>query len=222
MDEGVTAPARRFLPSPPDDLKALVKRTRWDTSRLIHRVHHQQYAGNAFNPGIKGNARFSPIKTRAGHPIPTLYGGTTVECAAMETVFHDVPYASGLKTYEKSKLETQRHTVLAPRRDLILADLSNVPLRKLGIERSQLIDTEADCYPYTRSWGAALHEQCPDIDGLCWVSRQHDRELALIIFGDRVRVEDLAHLDGPTHLTSDVKLYNLILSLASELGVNLV
>ncbi|WP_175983233.1 RES family NAD+ phosphorylase [Caballeronia zhejiangensis] len=222
MGEGITASAGRFLPSPPDNLDALVKRTRWETSRPIHRVHHQQYAGNAFNPGFKGNARFSPIRTGAGYHIPTLYGGTTIECAAMETVFHDVPYAPGLKTYDKSKLETQRHTVLAPRRDLILADLSNVHLRKLGIERSQLIDTEADCYPYTRSWGAALHDQCPDIDGLCWVSRQHDRELALIIFGDRVRVEDLAHLDGPTHLTSELKLYRVILSLASELGVNLV
>lgn len=43
------------------------------------------------------------ITATAGR-FPTLYGGTTVEYAAMETVFHDVPYAPGLKTYEKSKL----------------------------------------------------------------------------------------------------------------------
>lgn len=31
----------------------------------------------------------------AGASIPTLYGGTTFDCAAMETVFHDVPIAPG-------------------------------------------------------------------------------------------------------------------------------
>lgn len=44
---------------------------------ILHRVHLSHYAANQFNPGVKGNARFSPIKTRHGQPIPTLYGGST-------------------------------------------------------------------------------------------------------------------------------------------------
>ncbi|UYP75627.1 hypothetical protein [Pantoea dispersa] len=44
---------------------------------ILHRVHLSHYAANQFNPGVKGNARCSPIKTRHGQPIPTLYGGST-------------------------------------------------------------------------------------------------------------------------------------------------
>jgi hypothetical protein len=121
---------------------------------LLHRVHLDVYAAEAFNPGIKGNARFSPIVNATGKPIPTLYGGTSFNCAAMETVFHDVPFAPGLKTFAKHKLEGQLHSVLVAAAALRLADLRNVPLRKLGVERKQLIDTEKDTYGQTRKWAA--------------------------------------------------------------------
>jgi hypothetical protein len=35
-------------------------------------------------------------------------------------------------------------------------DLSSVPLRKLGVTRKQLIDTEKDQYPATRKWAEAI------------------------------------------------------------------
>lgn len=93
----------------------------------------------------------------------------------MEIVFHDVPFAVGFKTYDKAKLIGQIASRVIPRRDLSLADLSSTALRKLGVERSQLIDAEKDRYPQTRIWAEAIHAQCPDVDGLCWVSRQDDR-----------------------------------------------
>ncbi len=68
----------------------------------------------------------------------------------METVFHDVPFAPGFKSFDKRKLVGQIHSVLLPAMDLVLADLSNVSLRKLGVPRAQLIDTEKDRYPETR------------------------------------------------------------------------
>ena len=69
----------------------------WKAGTALHRVHLDVYAADAFNAGITGNARFSPIVNAAGKPFPTLYGGTSLNCAAMETVFHDVPFAPGLK-----------------------------------------------------------------------------------------------------------------------------
>lgn len=54
------------------------------------------------------------------------------------------------------------------------------------------------------------------------MSRQHDRELAVVLFGERAASNDLAYVDGPAGLMCDLKLYNLILSLASDLGVNLI
>ena len=172
------------VPDPPAVLH--ITPATWKARTALHRVHLDVYAAEAFNPGIKGNARFSPVVKAAGKPIPTLYGGSSFECAAMETVFHDVPFAAGLKTFAKDKLDGQLHSVLATTAALTLADLRNVPLRKLGVERKQLIDTEKDTYDQTRKWAAAIHSQHAHIQGLCWTSRQDDSAMAVMLFGDRV------------------------------------
>lgn len=189
---------------------------------MLHRVHLGVYAAEAFNPGIKGNARFSPIVNAAGKPIPTLYGGTSFNCAAMETVFHDVPFAPGLKTFAKHKLEGQLHSVLAATAVLTLADLRNVPLRKLGVERKQLIDTEKDTYGQTRRWAAAIHAQHAHIQGLCWTSRQDDSAMAVMLFGDRVGAGVLTRRDASRALLDDGPAYMDLLTLADMIGVRVV
>jgi hypothetical protein len=194
----------------------------WPGGRIIHRIHLDLYGSAQFNPGHRGNARFSPIRNAKGVHIPALYGGMTFACAAMETVFHDVPFAAGLKTYDKRKLAGQLYSRVEPRRDLILADLSSTALRRLGIRRSELIDTEKDRYPLTRAWAAAIHAQCPDVEGLCWVSRQDDRALALMMFGDRVASADLAALGASLDLTADVHVYSDLLDLADRIGMKIV
>jgi RES domain len=55
-----------------------------------------------FNPSPARNARFSPLVNAAGPVIPTLYAGTTLDCALMETVFHDVPFVAGPKIWSKA------------------------------------------------------------------------------------------------------------------------
>jgi RES domain len=111
------------VPASPDDLAKLVKTVTWPKGQVIHRIHLKNYRSSEFNPGLMGNARFSPIKASDGASIPTLYGGTTFECAAMETVFHDVAFAAGLKTFDKQKLTDQVYSQVTPKRDLNLADL---------------------------------------------------------------------------------------------------
>lgn len=188
----------------------------------IHRIHLNLYAGVEFNPGLKGNARFSPVKNASGASIPTLYGGTTFDCAAMETIFHDAPFAPGLKTYDKVKLADQVYSQVAPQGELVLADLSVTALRKLGITRSQIIDTDKDRYPATRPWAEAIHAQCPDIQGLCWISRQDDRTLAMMLFGDRIPAEMLVQSGVSLDLTENSDVYSELLELADRIGVKIV
>jgi hypothetical protein len=171
---------------------------------------------------VNGNARFSPIKTTGGDPIPTLYGGTSFDCAAMETVFHDVAFTAGFKSHDKRKLERQVHSVLVPASELVLADLSNVALRKLGIQRGQLIDTEKDRYPDTRQWAVAIHAQCHDVQGLCWISRQDDRAQAVMLFGDRVDAAMLVPQGTSRDVLQDLNAYAEVLSLADRIGIYLV
>ncbi len=208
------------VPDPPAVLH--ITPATWKAGAALHRVHLDVDGAEAFNPGIKGNARFSPIVNVAGKPIPTIYGGTSFNCGAMETVFHDVPFAPGLKTFAKHKLEGQLHSVLAPTAALTLADLRNVPLRKLGVERKQLIDTEKDTCGQTRQWAAAMHAQHAHIQGLCWTSRQDDSAMAVMLFGDRIGAGVLTQLVASRALLDDGPAYMDLLSLADMIGVRVV
>lgn len=49
----------------------------------------------------------------------------------------------------------------------------------------KLITSPSRNYPLTARWAEALHHQCADADGLLWMSRQRDRDHALLLFGDR-------------------------------------
>jgi hypothetical protein len=220
MAKGAAIAALPTLPSPPPNLADLFTTTTWSKGQAIHRIHGDIYRHDEFNPG-KGNARFSPIFDAKGLPIPTMYGGDGFECAAMETVFHDVPVTPGLKTYDRIKLEAKLYSAISPDRDLILADLSNTALRKVGISRAQLIDTEKDRYPYTRRWAEAYHAQCLNIDGLCWVSRQDDRAFAVVLFGDRTRGVKF-DLVRPSSDVATGTTYSSLLALADRIGVALV
>ena len=201
-----------------------VSTMKWSLDTIIHRVHQDHYAGDQFNPGLNGNARFSPIKDALGAPVPTLYGGSTFACAAMETVFHDVPFAPGLKTLDKRKLAGQVHSQVQvmPGADLVLADLRSKALRKLGVARNQIIDTEKDQYPITRQWAEAIHTQCPQVQGLCWTSRQDDSAQALMLFGDRLKQGVLQAGAASRNLVGDAKAYDDVLLLAEQIGVDIV
>ncbi|MGF7151419.1 hypothetical protein FHS96_005085 [Sphingomonas zeicaulis] len=207
------------IPTPPSRLDALVKRISWSKGRVIHRIHPAIYAADQFNPGPKGNARFSPIFDAKGNGIPTIYGGTTFDCAAMETVFHDVPFVAGLKTHAKRKLRQHLHSQIVVTADLQLADLTGTALRKLGIMRGDLIDSEKNVYPQTRAWAEAIHARCKDVQGLYWISRQDDRAVAIILFGDRMGATTLTAHAPSADIVDDAATYADVLKLAARIGV---
>lgn len=206
----------------PPSISLNIARTTWPKDLLFHRVHYALYGAIEFHPGVTGNARFSPIRNKAGEPIPTLYGGASFECAAMETVFHDVPFTPGFKTYDKARLNGQMHSQVLPTADLVLADLGSKALRKLGIERKGLIDTEKDQYPITRLWAEAIHGTFPDVQGLCWTSRQDDSARAMVLFGDRVAPGLLRQAGTTRSLVLDAARYGELLDLAALIGVDIV
>ena len=196
--------------------------TTWPAGEVLHRVHKLDYGAVQFNPGIVGNARFSPIADADDKLIPTLYGGSSFACAAMESVFHDVPFTAGFKAYDKNRLEGQGHSQFTATQDLALADLSSRALRKLGVERKQLIDTEKDQYPVTRQWAVAIHTAFPRVQGLCWISRQDDSARAVVLFGDRIADGVLRPSAATRSLVADPAAYGELLALAEQIGVDIV
>jgi RES domain len=174
-----------------------------------------------FNPSSTGNARFSPLADTAGAVIPTLYAGTTLDCALMETVFHDVPFVAGPKMWSKAThVAGKVWSQLTLSRGLALIDLSAVPLRKLGISRKDLIECDGSQYPETRAWALALHDQYPNAEGLTWTSRQADPARAIVLFEDNLKGSVLIPSGLPTPLLlSDGSARLEILMLAQQLGV---
>lgn len=103
FSEGRATPATDLAASTPEPAATLhVTLTVLAKGNVLYRVHQDIYQPDQFNPGVHGNARFSPIQDDQGRAIPTLYGGTTVDCALMETVFHDVPHTAGFKSFDKA------------------------------------------------------------------------------------------------------------------------
>jgi hypothetical protein len=141
----------------------------------------------------------------------------------METVFHDVPFAPGLKNWSKATHVADKvFSTIALDRNLTLIDLSSIPLRKLGISRKDLIESDSAHYPETRPWALALHDQCPNAEGLTWTSRQADPARALMLFGDHLAGPAFTVKSAPTPLLqSDGSVILDVLFLAQRLGVNL-
>jgi len=213
---------RRSEATPAPPAKLHVTLTAIAKGQVLHRVHLQRYRADQFNPGQSGNARFSPIGNDAGQLIPTLYVSTTLDCALMETVFHDVSHAAGFKLFVREKMAALVHSTLYIERSLQLVDLSSVALRKLGVTRRQLIDTDKDQYPATRQWAGAIHHQYPQAQGLCWISRQDDSARAVMLFGDRIADDALSPHGDSRSLLDDGNIYDAILDLANRIGVTVV
>jgi RES domain len=157
----------------------------------------------------------------AGVVVPTIYAGTTLDCALMETVFHDVPFVAGPKIWSKAThIAGKVYSQLTLSRDLALIDLSAIPLRKLGISRRDLIECDGSQHPESRAWALALHDQHPDAEGLTWTSRQADPARAIVLFEDRVTGSALVVGGAPTSLLlSDGSAIPEVLMLAQRLGV---
>ena len=153
----------------------------------VWRVHGRAFGAIDFNATGRGNARFSPIRGQDGHIVPTLYAGTTLEVAFMETVLHDVPSpAAGFILTLDPETESRRAARPRTAVPLRLADFTAIGLRRLGLQRSDTIDCDKGGYPATRQLAAWLYARRPELQGIWWTSRQDDRAQAMMLFGTRV------------------------------------
>jgi hypothetical protein len=209
------------LPPPPDPFDLPYNVETWSTRKSIMRVHHCRFGATEFNPGA-GDGRFHPLHDGAGNPVPTLYGASTFFGAVSETVFHNIPVTGPGKLIRQSVLMPLLCCTLRPARPLRLLQLRSYGLTKLGLTRAQLIESEADQYAVTRAWGAALYQRAPEVDGLIWTSRQDDAAAALVLFGTRVRREELVVTATPRPLYPPGQGWQDLLFAADAAGILVV
>jgi hypothetical protein len=64
-----------------------------------------------------------------------------------------------------------------------------------------------------------LHHHNPQIDGLVWMSRQRDRDRAMVLFGDRLDPTTLEGRSIGPALRHNDALRQVVLSLALRVGI---
>jgi hypothetical protein len=188
---------------------------------VLWRVYPQKYDVDGFNDTPLGNARFSPIEV-AGSIVATLYAGSTLDVALMETVWHDAPIPShDFDLILKAATEPRRVGSFKPSGALRLVDLTAVGLRRLGLTRSNVIDGDQADYPITRQLCTWLYENKPEAQGVCWISRQNDEGWAVVLFKPRLGDISLA-VDAKDEIFTDGPHLDALLTLAERLGASVI
>lgn len=172
----------------PKPSPALLRRLRTRVLRagtVLHRGVKQAHPDTtALVPGM-GDTRFAPLPG-----VAHAYVATTAFAALLESAFHEaVPpdrriYLAQLGAWLEGRV--------AVAGDLRLIDLGDTELERLGLDRTQLVATDALHYPCTRAWAEALHGRHVGghaTHGLVWESRQTELQAAAI--ADRPALSEL-------------------------------
>ena len=143
-------------------------------------------------------------------------------CTARHAV--DLPYFHGHNgtTVWARRLDdfaNRAHGCVVPQPDLRLDNLTTDGLHRLKLPKAELIASAAIDYLATARWAEAIHHQHPDADGLVWMSRQRDRDHALMLFGDRAD-KALAGTRMGSALSSNDVLRQSVLALALRVGID--
>lgn len=115
--------------------------------------------------------------------------------------------------------EGRAHRQLVPLRSLQLVNLTTDGLHRLKVPKAELVASPPIDYIDTACWAEASHHQYPEVDGLFWMSRQRDRDQALVLFGDRVGSALTGTRMGAPLRANDV-LRQAILALALRVGID--
>jgi len=149
------------------------------------RFHDRGLDGAAYNPCLGGPTRFAPLFLPTGECLPTLYAATSLEAAAWESLFHDAPHTAGPKFVRLRKITTRALSVIELAHDMVVAPLHAPDLHRLGLAKTDLIETPPTAYGHTARWAEAFHRADPAIAALRWTSRRCDPDLAFLFFEDR-------------------------------------
>jgi hypothetical protein len=179
-----------MTPPPPDPFPK-INRIVLPKATDLHRILNINFDSNSFNPCKGRPSRFAPLIRSDKTCISTAYAASNLECSVHETVFHEIQHDARRKSIGFHVIENLNYAVLRYRHPLKLASLFEPDLNRWGLTRQQLIDTYATDYLETARWAIAIHDGYSDIDGLVWTSRRCDPERAYVLFGDRVRSNEL-------------------------------
>lgn len=188
----------------------------WPAGRPMWRVYDATYGPTGFNPSSK-SARFRPISD-AGAVVPTAYGGEDATIALTESVLRDEDFPGPSPVLFAVQLARYAIAVIVCQQDLTLVRLNGTGLRRLRLDRGQVIDTDKSAYPATAALAQQLYDHRPVAQGLLWTSRQSDHGDAVILWETRMGTARFDVVEGPYALGRGHGL-RLVREVAEECGV---
>jgi hypothetical protein len=145
---------------------------------LLYRVFTNSLRPTEFNPGVGAPTRFGFF----GKPVvPIMYAADTEEAVIAETLLHDIPVEGGLLAYDDYARKALAR--LEVRRDLRIAVLHGMALRRLKVSPEDVTSSPASTYADTVRWAEAAHRI--GVDGMVWMSRLCNSTKAYVFFGDK-------------------------------------
>ena len=148
-----------------------------------------------FNPntstdpaGPLGGGRFHPFDS-AGGRVPTFYAASSLKAAISESpLLHDMPLIPTAHPLAVSlaKVAQYQYSVLRPRRELRLTDLTRLGSDRVRIPNELISWCRCEDYPKSRAAAKLLHAKYPSAQGIRWTSRRYPPADCVLLFGDRV------------------------------------
>ena len=151
-----------------------------------------------------GNTRFAPMLREDKTPVHTYYAASTVECAVVESVLHDIPL-SPPGSFNVDDLQYFRLAQFTLSQPLTCVSFHTPYLPALqNMSRAQLVDSLPAFYPQTRAWSQAAYLQRPKAQAIAYGSRRDDSARCLMLFRHRMPDPPLIVLnDEPLALPPD-------------------
>ncbi|WP_219066328.1 RES family NAD+ phosphorylase [Candidatus Mycobacterium methanotrophicum] len=148
------------------------------SGHLLYRVFTAARKPTEFNPGVGAPTRFGFF----GQPVvPIMYTADNETAAVAETLLHDIPVEGGLLPYDNYSRKALAR--LKDTRELRLAVLHGIDLRRLKVGPEDVTSSPASTYANTVHWAKAAHGI--GLDGMVWMSRLCNNTKSYAFFGDR-------------------------------------
>lgn len=164
-----------LAPPPPDFAALALEVTRVDPVSCVRVTRHPdtepffgKSGGNRFDDPLRG--------------FGVCYAGDDFLVAFAESILHDAVAVSGGFRIAESELRA-RHVVGFDGNELALADLTGIPLKRLGGTND--ISSELP-YDTPQQWAKAVYDHPRNVDGLRYISRHLNTGFAFALF-DRAR-----------------------------------
>lgn len=173
----------------------------------LYRVHDERFDGNSFNPCMGDATRFTHLHDDNGDCVPTSYAATTLDGAAFETVFRGIP--NKYQAVARQALDDRMISIVRPVRSLQLVPLFTPELKTWGLDHADIFAPRTEVYEFCRDLAFQCWRDNPTADGLIWASVQDSGAHAMLLFGDRLRTEDLHEVSSRCVRTDPTALDDL-------------